>query len=348
MAHSTTSARGTGSAPGTGSARGGARGRGSRALAAALLGGALLLTGCGGGASADPEAEEEVGPLGEYFAQMYPEQSEEDMAAQMREVEELTAACMQEQGFDYTPMDTSQAFGDMTVDEDVDYDSEEYVATHGYGMTTWDEEEESAPVEEEWVDPNEDYVSGMSESEQTAFYEALYGPMDVVEETDPEAEMAEYDWTTAGCSGEAQHEVDGASVDPFSDPAFSSLQEEMDRMYTSVQDDPAVASLDGDWSACMAEAGYDFPRPDAAWEDISTRSDELYAATSETSPEPDPAAWEELQQLEIDTALADHRCKDEVDYDETYQEVSLRVEQEFVDAHRAELDAMVEAAGQEP
>ncbi|WP_298988845.1 hypothetical protein [uncultured Pseudokineococcus sp.] len=343
MALSTTSSRRTGSARRTGPARG----TSSRALVAALLGGALLLAGCGGGSGTDPEAEGEVGPLGEYFAQMYPEQSEEDMAAQMREVEELTAACMQEQGFDYTPMDTSQAFGDMTVEEDVDYESEEYIATHGYGMTTW--EEEAAPEEEEeWVDPNEDYVAGMSESEQTAFYEALYGPMDVVEETDPEAEMAEYDWTTAGCSGEAQHEVDGASVDPFSDPAFSSLQEEMERMYTSVQDDPAVASLDGDWSACMAEAGYDFAAPDDAWQDISDRSDELYAATSESSPEPDLAAMDELQQLEIDTALADHRCQEEVDYDGTYQEVSLRVEQEFVDAHRAELDAMVEAAGQEP
>ena len=328
-------------------------GRVSRGLAAAGVGAALLLGGCTSAPAAgtdDAREEQEVGPLGEYFERLYGDQSPEEMEAQMREVEELTAACMQEQGFDYSPMDTS-SFSDVMVEgDDVDYGSEEYVATHGYGMTTWEAEAEEVPEDEAFADPNADYVATMSESEQAAFYEALYGPMEEIEESDPEAEMAEYDWSTAGCSGEAQHEVEVASgvSDPYSDPAFASLQEEMDQMYSSLESSPELAAVDAEWAECMADAGYPgYSTQMDAMDDISARSEELYSATTEDSPEPDAAALEELQQVEIDTALADHRCKEDVEYDETYQEVSLEAEEAFVEAHRAELDAWVESSGQD-
>jgi hypothetical protein len=328
--------------------------RGTRALAAAGLGAVLLLTGCGGGgddATGTDASGEEIGPLGEYFDKLYSEPSDVDFEAQQREVEELTASCMQEQGFDYTPMDvSSMGYSSVPEDDGPEYGSEEYAATEGYGMTTWEDDAEEVPAEEEWVDPNEDYVAAMSEGEQTAYYEALYGPPPPEEDLeDPDAEMVEYDWTTAGCSGKAQHEVSGEEADPFSDPAFASLQEEIDRLYTSVAESPELAAVDAEWAGCMADAGFTgFTTQQDAMDDINERSNALYESTSEDQPEPDPAAMDELQQLEIDTAVADHRCKEEVDYDAEYQAISLEAEEEFVETHRAELDAWVEAAGQEP
>src|SRR3712207_7468959 len=102
---------------------------------------------------------------------------------------------------------------------------------------------------EEFVDPNEEYISSMSESEMTAYYEALYGAM-ATEEYDPDAEMPEYDWTTSGCTGRAEHEVGGAEM--YTDPAFVAFQEDTAALYERAQDSPETKALDAEWADCMA------------------------------------------------------------------------------------------------
>ena len=327
--------------------------RPTTALAAAACGLALLLTGCSSDGAADTAtpAGEEVGPLGEFYEQLYASSSTEEMDAQTREREALVATCMQEQGFEYVPMDPGTD-GSSSLDEGedapvVDYDSEEYAATEGYGVFTYDEEDQAAdePVEE-YVDPNEDYVAAMSESEVAAYYEALHGPQVEFDEDAPEEEV-QYDWTTSGCYGAADHEVMGEQA--HEDPAFASLMEEMDGLYEDALADPAMVALDAEWAACMADAGFTgFTRQQDAAESVYEEQNTLYESGGSEGEyvEPDPAVMAELEEQELETAVADARCREEVDYRARSQEVSFALEQDFVDTHEAELEALVAAHGQ--
>ena len=318
------------------------------ATAAAGFSLALLLTGCGGDdTAAAPKGEERAtSPLEEYFSAMTEGMADQDYEAMSAEVEEITATCMREEGFDYTPQDVT---GYAEVVEEADdapaFDSLEYAKENGYGMTTQPQESTDVPPEEEFVDPNADYVASMSESEQQAYYEALYGVTPEYDEDDPDAEV-EYDWTTAGCSGRAQHEVYEES-DPFSSPEFEGLQEDMNSLYEEAASDPEIAELNSAWAACMADAGYDgLATPEEASTSVSDQLNALYEDAGE-SGEVDEAAMAELREVEIDTAVADRTCQDEVEYVEGQQEVQFAREREFIDAHRAELDALLEAYSQQ-
>ena len=317
----------------------------STAAAAAGCSLVLLLTGCGSDdstASSEGSSEEvAVGPLEEYFSAMTEGLEDQDYEAMSAQAEEITAACMREQGFDYTPQDTSQYSEAVeTVDEGPAWDSLEFAKENGYGMTVPPEVVEEAP-EEEYVDANADYVASMSESEQQAYYEALYGVPPEFDESDPEA-APEYDWTTAGCSGRAQHEV-FEEGQPFDDPQFASLQEEMSALYEQAASDSKIAELNAEWPSCMADAGFDgFASPEEAQTSISNQLNAIYEDSGETG-EPDQGAMDELREVEIDTAVADRTCQEDLGYTEAVQEVQFAREQHFIDSHQAELDAMLEA-----
>ncbi|ACQ81206.1 hypothetical protein Bcav_2961 [Beutenbergia cavernae DSM 12333] len=325
------------------------RRRASTLLALVAVG---TLTACssggpGGGGGGDLTYEDS--PLAEIFAQIddTAEQSQEDAQAEMdeqnRQVEQLVSACMADEGFEYIPVDNSGTvvFSDETDIEDMN--TEEYVAEHGYGFTTYEEQE--APAEDEYVDPNADYVAAMSETEQAAYYEALWGPA-TTEEYDEDEEIPEYDWTQGGCYGAAQHEVyEGEDSDNYwSDPQFEELFEEMNGLWEDAMSDPRIAELDAEWASCMADAGYaDFATSQEAQDSIMNAQNALW----ESGEEPDDEAMAELRQQEIDTALADFRCKQDVDYEQTQLEIQFELEREFVEEHQTELDALVAAHGQD-
>ncbi|MCL3859877.1 hypothetical protein [Actinotalea sp. K2] len=317
----------------------------------------LVLAGCstgGGDESSTPEA----GPLDAFFEQMYGEWSEEDSNAKQNEVEEITARCMQDLGFEYTPVDySSMSGGSYSSDDlDVEWGSKEFAEKYGYGATTdpWGDAEEPMPDEgegQEWFDPNQEYLESMSETEQAAYYEALYG-VQTFDESDPEAEV-EWDWEQAGCSGKAQHEVwdtDGG----FNDPQFEALQEEMNTMWESSMNDPRVTELNSKWSTCMADAGYSgFAAVGDAENSIHERVNAIYDGYewTEDSTEEDWEAFQatvdsqlaEITEEEIATAVADWECKDKIRYDKVQRDVNFEYQQEFVDAHKAELEAWVAA-----
>lgn len=313
----------------------------TRALYAAGCGVLLLLTGCSGDEAPSAAGDEQQAtPLTEYYEKLFPEQSSEELDAQMRESEALVAACMQEAGFEYIPRD-SATDGSAVQEADEEYGTEEYAAAHGYDITTFDPESE--PVAEEMVDPNEEYVSSMSETEANAYYETLYGGM-TAEEYDPEAEAPVYDWTMAGCTGKAEHESGAGAL--YTDPAFLSFQADTEALYERAQKSPETEALRAEWADCMADAGYaDYSSPEDAVDDISERSNALYENVSESDPMPDEAAMEELRQIERDTAVADYRCQEKVDYADTSLAIMAEFEQEYVDTHRAELDALVAEHG---
>ena len=150
-------------------------------------------------------------------------------------IQESIRQCMAEQGFEYQPMlPPDDAFRVSTTEES----HEEWVAEHGFGITTWygKEEEFRDNAAFDWVDPNQEMVDAMSESERQAWYEALYG----TEEEQMEGAEVEIDDETgetiyvqtgygAGCQGKAYEEVYG---DPArTEELWEQLSPAFDEMY---------------------------------------------------------------------------------------------------------------------
>ncbi|WP_024287108.1 hypothetical protein [Cellulomonas sp. KRMCY2] len=330
--------------------------------AAACAALALTLAGCGSGGEKDDgaasAAEPELGPLDEYFEQMYGDYDEEQGNADMIRVEELTAECMADLGFQYTPVDYSSKSSGMALSadaEDIPWDTLEFAEQYGYGATTNPGgEEQPLPEEEgqEFVDPNQEYVETMSETEQQAYWEALYGVQNF-DETDPEAEY-EYNWEDAGCQGSASNEVYGDMGMGGGDDEFAALQEDMNAMWEAAMVDPRITELNAEWATCMADAGYAglaepadaqnliYDKTNAIYEDAYADMDpngewteEDYAAI-EAGIQDDLAA---ITDEEIETAVADYTCRDEVDLTKAQQDINIEYQQDFVDQHKDELDA---------
>ena len=326
----------------------------------------VLATGCskasGGDAKPTGDATDTatMGPLSAYFDKISGSQDEQGWNDLAKKSEDVVAACMREQGFEYTPSQSVAVASNESINGPQN-GTEECAAQNGYGITTQmgpDASNAQRAAAAEWVDPNADYLATMSQTEQDAFEAALYGkPVEV--STDDLSETAgsvsmEYDWVTGGCQGKSQHEVyDQGAGAAYSDPTFVSLQDEMNKVWESARTDPKAAEIDAAWSSCMADAGYDFPTPSDATGSIADKLRKLYpdgvdpgmpqAVTATTAPavELDPAALAGLRAEEIKTAVADATCKKSVDYDNVLQRIQFAAEQAFVDAHKTELDAWV-------
>ena len=209
----------------------------------------------------------------------------------------------------------------------------------------------ASSADEEYVDPNADYLEGMSESERAAYEEALWGEM-ATTEYDPEAEV-EYDWTKNGCSGQAQHEV-YEQGDIWSDPELEPLFEELNQQWEAVQDRPEVTAARQAWSTCMADAGYDFATPDEASQSIHDEMNALWEAASPSEEEiaeieaggdasgvgePDPAAKAELKEKELALATTDFECKESSDLTGVERRASREMEEQLWEKYGDQLEA---------
>ncbi|WP_369140836.1 hypothetical protein [Modestobacter versicolor] len=326
--------------------------RAPAALAAATTV-ALLLAGCSGsGGAPAAEAAEQESPLTEYFDAVYggdlsPEEQERQFAEQQEQEQELVAQCMQEEGFEYTP-DTSSSTFYSGEDTEWEPDDRDWVAQYGYGAVNSPFTEQPTPAEDEYVDPNADYVATLSESEQTAFYEALYGPTPTEEEMAEDASV-EYDWQTAGCQGAAQHEVAGEDVSQSEE--FKPLFDAIDAFYGDMASWPGMAELDAEWAACMDAAGHggftaQADAQNSVYEELNALYEEMPTSEEGISAEPDEAARDAIAEREVQLALADLGCREETDHRDRTAEITREAEQQFVDDHQQELDAMKAAAEQ--
>ncbi|WP_324652477.1 hypothetical protein [Georgenia sp. H159] len=342
------------------------------AVSALLL---LALGACSGEAAPADELSWEDSPLSKAFAQFYgteenPEEWERQEAERQREVEEITATCMAEQGFEYLPVAQDQA---VTYTEDEDVDTAEWAEQYGYGITTepWADEQPAEPAEE-WVDPNEDYVSSMSPSEQEAYFAALHGEPTFAEGdgewVEGEDIAEEYSWEEAGCQGRAYHEVYEEDEDAamMEDPAFTEFFAAAERLYEDAQRDPRVTEINAEWAECMADAGVSgMTTPDEASTALYEEYDRLYMeadsqvdwetidweALGETADPVreymDEAGLDALREREIATAVADHACQEELQTQTRYLQVQFDLEETFVETYSAEIDALIATYGQE-
>lgn len=324
--------------------------------AAALI---LTLASC---ADAPPDSDEIADtPLTPYWEALYGgegdmEQMQKEQDELQVKIEEKVAECMTEQGFEYTAVDPA-SWEDIEMsgsDDDVwDPDDKKWVAKWGYGITDWpgrDDEGESQGAEEEAPDdPNSTYYESLTDGEKAAYDEALSGPMLSDEEyADPNYE---YKWEDGGCYGKASHEVESdGEEDELT--KYEDLITRMNEVWEDVQSDSRVATLEAEWSSCMSDAGESgFEAQFEAQDSISSDYAKLNPTQGDPGPEGENAEEIDtspetngeigaLKEREIELALADLECRENTSYYDEYEKISVAVEQEFVDANKAELDAM--------
>lgn len=251
--------------------------------------------------------------------------------------EETLAACMAEAGFEYVPTLANTVF----IDEDaVDppRDSREFAEQYGYGLASRPPEVTSPSV----ADPNADIMAAMSEAELEEYYLARDGTnfQDYVAAGAPEDWVD--DWTRGGCAGRAWHEAD--ELAPDKDAVYLALKAEIDRIDAEVVPaHPDVVAADSAWSECMADAGFPgYVRQPEAEDRERALSEAPDVATGAIGADGLTDGQREAFPHERAVATADWDCVDEVGYAEVVARVRAGAQQEYVDAHRDELDAWVE------
>lgn len=335
----------------------------SFAVAAAVV---VPLAACSGDDEPEPTptpTEEEAAPLEAMLTEYLSDWSDEDIQQRLAEMERQVAACMAEEGFDYTPVDYSQVEFDLGSTLELEPGSAEFAEQFGYGITT----DPFTSGDTEVTDPNEAYVAAMSDAERDAYLTALYGTVyaDAGAATEGEA-LEDYDWEEAGCTGRAQQQV---MTSGLQDDAFAALQADMLQMLADADADPRLAQVSTDWSACMLDAGFD--GLERVGDGEATISAEVEAARAEiyggaASGTDDPAeaarralmgaaggadpqldaafdeALAEITPREIDMAVADAACRAEVGYDDIRRQVDTQYQLAFLAEHADEIQTWLE------
>lgn len=296
-------------------------------------------------ASGGGELTQEEMPLQKYM-ETFGGYDEDTMIAEQTEIEAIVAQCMNDEGFEYVPMDVAAQYASFSSEDVEDWNTKEWVSKNGYGMSGIEGETETG---EEWVDPNADYLESLSEASMTAYYTALQGTWEPPEGL-TEQEQMEWmpTWEEQGCYGLAQHEV--GMEDLWQDPQYQEIKTEMSEVWEDVTKDPRIGEANAAWADCMADAGYPgLSKQEDAAMSISEAQNALWEVIEydEANPDagPDPDALAEVRELELATALADFTCKEEVGFDATTLQVQFDVEDQFVKDHKAELDALVATHG---
>ncbi|WP_341955341.1 hypothetical protein [Microbacterium sp. LWH13-1.2] len=320
----------------------------------------VVLAGCSASAGDDSLSYDDS-PLAEYVSAAYggdlsPEEQQKQVEERQRQTEELVAQCMSDEGFEYTPIIDN---GGVAVSEAVEAwepDKREWVETYGYGVVNSPFTAQGEVLGEAYVDPNQDYIESLTETERAAFNETLYGATPTEEELVEDGGY-EYDWQEAGCQGWAQHEVDGDDV--WQSDEFADLRSKIEELWTQSQESPEMAELNAEWAACMADAGEPgFSAQTDASQSIVDAHDALYQAAGEEGGEQigtesaesvDPRETPEMTALgerEIELALVDLKCRTETSYVEESLKLQFASEEKFIAANKAELDAFKAAAEQ--
>lgn len=321
-----------------------------RILAAASVSAvALLLSACSNDSSqSGGKAAEEYqpGPLEKYMSAMWSGQewSIEQAKADDLKREEMIAECMAKEGFEYIPNTSSVTYGTDENSDGPQWGTLEFAEQYGYGMVDFPGSQVEAEMVEEHVDPNQEYIESLSESEQTAFYETLYGKgpseedLKLMESGEIEWES---DWTKEGCNGWAYHEMNSDSAMGFwQDPEFEDLVAAMNDIGTQMEADPEYAAMNAEWTACMADAGFTLSGgKNYAMNEINDKYNAMMTDSSGNYVEPTKEQYDEFQKLEISQATADFKCAEKVEYDKRTTEIQHRLEQQLLDQYKTQLDS---------
>lgn len=274
-------------------------------------------------------------------------QTAEEASAMAREAEELTAACMAERGYEYTPF--VQGEGELFSTFGFD---ETFAKSYGFGIVrdlfgeTFLGKE--SPGEE---DPNSAITEAMTPAEQDGYFVALYGQgpdIDSETMTQDEIDAAYESYVPDGCRGLAEQQVYGGGPSDGSAAFYEEFGDDLEAVYASMESDPRSAEVDAAWSTCMADLGYGFTEEADAYEYIH---DELFAIGAIEKPA-DAAfgyaampieAGSELEaqvkaiaEEEVEIAMASIGCSDHMW--NLFEDLRREGELRFILEHRDELE----------
>lgn len=320
----------------------------SSVQAAALLGLATLLVGCGTDGTPGEYDPYLVSSYSEAPQEIIPEHSWEREQDLLRHnlIQEEIAACMAAQGFDYVPTAyvepewylDSQAAG--AISDVSSAGSVEYAQQHGYRVTEFYRTDRQVTEPPELDPENRDVRAALSPQEQLAFDATLYGPGVLWTQEQWDEYLGNLDefgnWSGAGADPLARDEgcIDAATAahpEPqrdlslFEDPDYQALQAALDEKRAVAASDPRYVELELEWSQCMSEAGYHFTHqyePREAIQEkyltLGTYYDEQVALVPYDAPDYEEQlraifalplpGIAELQEEEFATAIADAKC----------------------------------------
>ncbi len=343
------------------------------------------------GTSDDASEDEWESPIADYLgidtAGFGPGDEGESEAKQI-EVNESVTTCMAAEGFDWLPDPNESTFAFGADSEDgLEWGSEEWTAKYGLGISTQAfSQEQVGPdlightygqtdgPEAGYIDPNADYLEGLSDAEREEFYATLYGEdqgpdidFEALTEEEVEAAFNEYyaDYEPTGCMELAQQDIFGFG--PGGDDYWSQFSEELQEMYEQMQEDPRITAADQKVSECMAGKGVEYTDMETVYESYNEKMEPLYEAVFNQDPgfaideeqmqemseeelnemfrpqdltDEQKTTLGEIQDEEIKLAVGLGECGgDEDALEGLYQEVSIEYEQRFIDQHREALDA---------
>lgn len=284
-----------------------------------------------------PVADLESSPLVEFEAAIYGPlglaQEDAQAAAQARRLREaeLVAECMHAQGFEHIPWYPGMGSDEVSVAE-ASASPMESAQQWGYRVFTI---EPVAGTPAGFVDPNLEVVATMSAAEEAAYYAALMGWSGA-----EAGSLTQSD----GCEPWAAQELNVVTPETelvnalLSDPRYTELMDAIDLIPVTVAQSSEMGEVNASWSECMAEAGYDYDRPEDAEYHFETLGTQI---TDRTSPQAREAKSEEIA-----TAVADQQCRIDTGYDDNLQQLTWQTEDRVLKTYREDADALQAAIEQ--
>lgn len=301
-------------------------GVGALALLASACGDSAAVTDAGAGQAESIEDLEFESPIADFLGEdtsfdFTSDESQAEMAQKEAEAQEQIVLCMREQGFEYVPQDNSQFISFAGEDEELAYFSSAWIDKYGFGITTqrfaqsdvgpdlvgYDDAGFSDEAMEDSVDPNEAYLEALSEGEQEAYYEALWGTEPEIPEgaTDAEMDEAYSNWEPDGCQSEAYEEMWGGNLNDF----YSEFNDDLDALYELLETDQRVINYRAEVSVCVADKGFEYTNMEELYERFETEMQDIGGGMG--------AMFDPFEDEEIDP---EQMSEDELD--EFYREMS--------------------------
>ncbi len=255
--------------------------------AASLTGLVLLVVACGGSGGNQPHVDEQLG-----F-------NKEGTEQRQARVENLVAACMRAQGFEYVPVDPkahrAALLGNSSLSE------EDFEKQYGYGVTTLFEQRQKVAV------GSNDAIRGrLSVADGKAYDFTLLGDRGG---TFLQA-MDTGDFSQlGGCTRKATEEAFGGAT------VLESLQTKLNELDQKIENDPRVVDAMAKWSGCMREAGFDLARSKDVDPALYKRLEAIVGPEAAagrargTNLTYDRVALAALQRQEVEMVAADIRCE---------------------------------------
>ncbi len=305
-----------------------ARTRSARRLAVGAV--SLLAVACGGGDGAgDAGGDGGGGGVATTVAKVDDRPIEDrlgfDQAGiQQRQtkVENLVRDCMDDQGFDYTPVDPAAQraalVGSATLSED------DFEKQFGYGITTLYKQRRREAAS----GPNAEYRKSLPAEQRTAYDRALYGK-NVGTTFNAAVDSGDFA-DLGGCTKDATEEVFGGAE------TLTTLQTKLDELDTRIEADGRMVAANKEWSKCMREAGYsNLDAPDEVDSVLEEKLEDIVGPDIRFgvgSPEPkyDEKALTALQREEVAIVKADIECEEE-HIEEVEETVRKEFEQDFAE-----------------